>query len=151
MTLSTGSASIVINRPIEDVWSAITDITRMGDWSPECTATRWTNGSTSAAEGAEFEGDNVAKLGSITLKKWTTTSKVSVCEAPRRFAFVASGMTTWTYELEPSGTGTKVTESFRYEEKGFQGFLYGKVLQRAKAMTKGMNETLARIKGALEK
>jgi carbon monoxide dehydrogenase subunit G len=150
MTLSTGSASIVINRPIEVVWAAVTDITRMGEWSPECIAGRWTKGSTSPAEGAEFEGDNIAKVGRFTLKKWTTTSRVSVCEAPRKFAFVVEGMTTWTYALEPSGDGTKVTESFRYDQVGLQGFIYGKIVQRGRTMQKGMTATLGRIKAVLE-
>jgi carbon monoxide dehydrogenase subunit G len=151
MTLSSGSASIVINRPPADVWAAVADITRMGEWSPECVRARWIGGSSGPAEGAEFEGDNVAKLGPIALKKWTTTSKVTVCEVGRTFEFVASGLTTWRYDFEASGSGTKVTEFFRFEESGFAGFFYGKVLQRGKTMTKGMAQTLARIKAALER
>ena len=68
----TGAASIVIDRPASEVFSAISDITRMGEWSPECTAGRWIEPATGPAEGAVFEGDNVAAIGPVTLKKWTT-------------------------------------------------------------------------------
>ena len=91
---STGSATIVIDRSPTEVWAAIADITRMGDYSPECTAGRWKGDATGPAVGAEFEGDNVAKLAGRTLKKWTTTSKVTACEpsAARRSATSGSRM-----------------------------------------------------------
>lgn len=150
--MSTGTASITIDRPPAEVWAAIADITRMGDWSPECIAGRWVGGATGPAVGAKFEGDNVAKVAGRTVKKWTTTSEVTACEPGSRFAFVAEAYTTWTYTFEPAGNGTatKVTESFAYDAKGFQGFLYDRVMFRPRMMTKGMERTLARVKAALE-
>ena len=53
-----GSASIEINRDPADVFSAIADVTRMGEWSPECVEARWVGGATGPAVGAQFEGDN---------------------------------------------------------------------------------------------
>lgn len=148
--MSTGSASITIDRPPAEVWAAIADITRMGDWSPECIAGRWVGGATGPAIGARFEGDNVAKLAGRTIKKWTTTSEVTACEPGAVFEFVAEGYTTWRYSFEPAGTGTRVTETFDYTAKGFMGFVYDKVLFRPKAMTKGMQRTLERVKAGLE-
>jgi P2-related tail formation protein len=100
--------------------------------------------------GATFEGDNEAKVAGRTVKRWTTTSTVSVCEPGKVFEFVAEGMTTWRYVLEPAGAGTRVTETFSYEPKGFQGFVYEKVLRRQAGMTKGMQRTLERLKAVLE-
>ena len=148
--MSTGSASITIDRPPAEVWAAIADITRMGDWSPECIAGRWVGGATGPAIGATFEGDNVAKLAGRTIKKWTTTSEVTACEPGAVFEFVAEGHTTWRYSFEAAGTGTRVTETFDYTAKGFMGFVYDKVLFRPKAMTKGMQRTLERVKAGLE-
>ncbi len=148
--LSTGSATVLIARPPQQVWSAIADITRMGEWSPECTAGRWVAPATAAAVGAKFEGDNAAVVAGRTVKKWTTTSEVTVCEPGSVFEFLAEGYTTWRYEFVADGAGTRVTESFSYEPKGFQGFLYDTVLRRRSAMTKGMNATLARVKSSLE-
>jgi carbon monoxide dehydrogenase subunit G len=149
--MTTGSASTTINASPDAVWTAIADVTRMGDWSPECTSGRWVGGATGPAVGAKFEGDNVAKFAGRTVKKWTTTSEVTECEPGKVFTFVAEGMTTWRYAIEPAGTGSKVTESYDYEAKGFiEGFVYGVLLQRPKALVKGMAKTLARIKSALE-
>jgi hypothetical protein len=122
----------------------------MGEWSPECTGGRWVAPASGPETGAEFEGDNVAKLAGRTLKSWTTTSVVTSCEAGASFAFVAEGYTTWTYSLRPEGNGTRVTETFEYVPSGFQGFVYDKVLRRPKAMTRGMQRTLERIKAVLE-
>ena len=149
--MSSGSATIIVNRPAIEVWAAIADITRMGDWSPECTAGRWVGGATGPTVGAEFEGDNVAKVAGRTIKQWTTTSEVTACEPGVVFEFVAENYTTWRYAFAAvDANGTTVTESFEYTAKGFMGFVYNRILFRPKAMTKGMNGTLARVKTTLE-
>ena len=145
-----GTANVVIDRPAHEVWAAITDVTRMGEWSPECVGGRWAGDATGPGVGARFEGDNVAKFAGRTVKRWTTTSEVTVCEPDSVFEFVAEGYTTWRYELMPSSAGTRVTETFRYDPKGFQGFLYETLLRRSKGMTTGMERTLARLKAGLE-
>ena len=149
--VNTGTSSIEIARPSADVWAAITDVTRMGEWSPECVAGRWVDGATGPATGARFEGDNVAKVAGLTVKRWTTTSVVTECEPGRLFEFVAEELTTWRYGLETVGNATRVTESFAYQVSGFVGrVLYDGVLRRESAMTKGMHRTLGRLKQALE-
>ncbi len=133
------------------VFAAVSDVTRMGEWSPECVGCRWTGGATGPAVGAHFEGDNQAVVFGITLKRWTTDSEVTACSPGEVFEFVAEGYTTWRYELSPTGTGTKVTESYAYEPSaGFQNLVYAKVLRRPTAMINGMEETLRRIKSALD-
>ena len=151
-----GSASVVINRPLGDVFAAISDVTRMGEFSPECTACRWVPPATGPEVGAEFEGDNVAKAGPITLKKWTTTSRVTEYRPDAVFEFSSAGYTTWRFVFEDQGNedqggATKVTESFSYPQyTGWQKFLYSTVLNRQKDMVAGMQQTLDRIKTALE-
>ena len=150
MARSTGSATTTINRPVNEVWTAIADITRMGEWSPECTGGRWTDGATGPAVGATFTGDNEIKVLGRTVKKWSTTSAVTIADPGTCFEFVVEGYTTWRYDFAPAGAGTQVTETFSYQSTGFQGFLYGTVLQRPRAITRGMNRTLGRVKAALE-
>ncbi len=146
----TGSVSVTIDRPPLEIFAAIADITRIGEWSPECTSGRWVSGATGPAVGAKFEGDNKAVVAGITMKKWTTTSEVTACVPGEVFEFVAEGFTTWRYELQPDGAGTKVTESFSFDaSKGFQGFLYEKVMRRSSSMTKGMQRTLDQLKASL--
>jgi Polyketide cyclase / dehydrase and lipid transport len=132
-----GSASVVVNRSPDVVFAAISDVTRTGEWSPECVACRWVDGATGPALGAKFEGDNKVVVAGLTVKKWTTTSEVTACVPGEVFEFVAEAYTTWRYELEPAGSGTKVTESYSYpSQTGAKGFLYETVMRRSAAMTK---------------
>jgi hypothetical protein len=115
--MARGSARVEINRDPAVVFSAIADVTRMGTWSPECIETRWVGGARGPAVGAKFEGDNRVTMLGVTLKQWTMTSEVTACVPGEVFEFVAEGYTTWRYRLEPSGMGTKVTESCAYESQ----------------------------------
>lgn len=148
--LSTGTASVLVRRSPDVVWAALSDVTRMGEWSPECIACRWVDGATGPAVGASFEGDNVATVGGRVMKRWTTTSTVAACEPGTVFEFVAEGYTTWRYEFAAEGDGTRVTETFSYAPKGFQGFVYETLLRRGSMMTKGMQATLDRAKAVIE-
>ena len=146
-----GSTSITIDRPSAEVFAAVADITRMGEWSPECTGGRWVAPAEGPAVGAKFEGDNVAKVGPVTLKRWTTTSEVTACAPGEVFEFVAEGYTTWRFELTEHDGVTTVTESFSHAPYGgWQKFVYGTLLRREAAMVAGMGKTLARIKEVLE-
>ena len=146
-----GSASVKIKRDPTVVFSAIADVTRMGEWSPECVAARWVGGATGPAVGAKFEGDNRVTMFGVALKRWTTTSEVTACGPGEVFEFVAEGYTTWRYRLEPSGAGTKVTESYEYaSQRGAQRFVYETLLRRPSAMVRGMQRTLERIKQSVE-
>ncbi|MCX6540229.1 MAG: SRPBCC family protein, partial [Actinobacteria bacterium] len=102
--MTTGSASVIINRTPAEVFAVVSDITRTGEWSPECISGRWVDGATGPAVGAKFEGDNKVVVAGIPMKKWTTTSEVTACTPGEVFEFVAEGYTTWRYELEPTGT-----------------------------------------------
>jgi hypothetical protein len=146
-----GSASAVINRPADEVFEAISDITRMGEWSPECVAGRWVAPATRPEVGAIFEGDNVAAVGPVTLKKWTTSSRVTACEPGAVFEFVAEEYTTWRYELTEHDGVTTVTESFSFPPyEGWQKFVYSTLMRRDRSMVTGMEKTLGRIKASLE-
>ena len=147
----TRSATTTIAAPISAVFAAVTDVTRMGEWSPECVACRWVGDATGPAVGAKFEGDNVAAVGPITLKRWTTTSEVVDIEPNASFEFIAEGYSTWRYEFAEREGATVVTESFSYPPySGWQKFVYGRLLNRSKGMTTGMQATLDCIKESLE-
>ena len=46
--------SIEIAASPEAVYALVSDITRMGEWSPECRECTWANGATGPAVGARF-------------------------------------------------------------------------------------------------
>lgn len=149
--MAKGSASIVVDSDPGSVFDALADVTRMGDWSPECTGGRWVAPATGPAVGASFEGDNAMRVFGRPVARWTTTSEVTASEPGKTFEFVSAGYTTWRYDLERSGSGTKVTESFDYASKpGPKTFAMERLLRRPAAMTKGMQRTLERLKATLE-
>jgi uncharacterized protein YndB with AHSA1/START domain len=109
------SVSIEIAASPDAVYALVSDITRMGDWSPECVKCTWTKGATGPAVGAKFKARNKGARG----PGWSNTPTVTVADPGREFAFNRSGpgvgSYTWQYVFEPSQTGTRVTESFEAE------------------------------------
>lgn len=106
-----GSASIDVEAPPELVYGLVSDITRMGEWSPECTGGRWLGGATGPVVGARFRGTNKRRFS------WSTSSRVVTAEPGRRFTFerdrpIGFGVMRWSFELSPLPSGTRVTESF---------------------------------------
>lgn len=149
------SVSIEIAAPPERVYELVADITRMGEWSPECYRCSWSKGSTGPAAGARFKAKNKGRRG----PSWFNTPVVTVADAGRTFAFNRSGMGigsyTWRYDLEPTATGTKLTESFEADRP------LGKAMNwitmkwvgsadRDVDLHEGMLVTLSRIKAASE-
>ena len=57
--------SRVVSASPERVYELVSDLPRMGEWSPENTGGKWVKGATGPAVGALFEGTN--RLGK---KKW---------------------------------------------------------------------------------
>ncbi|MEY2417592.1 MAG: hypothetical protein QOG90_272 [Actinomycetota bacterium] len=136
-----GQVTIHINAAPDAVYALVTDVTRMGEWSPETKSCEWVDGASGPAVGAKFRGTN--KMGPF---KWSTTPTITECVAGKLFAFDAGG-TIWTYSFTESNGGTSVTESFRVESTISK--LYT-LPPRRNQMIKGMQHTLERLKSAAE-
>ena len=108
------------------VWDLITDLERMGDWSPENQGGTWIKGATQAETGAVFKGVN--SNGKVT---WPTLVKVIECEAPKRFVFRLLGgpfgSCDWVYDIEPTENGCQVTESWIDERRFLLTYFGGKL------------------------
>ena len=98
-----------IAAPPEAVYAAISEVTRMGEWSEECFACEWHEGFDGPVVGATFDGHN--RNGD---REWTSQGKVIEAEPGRSFAFEVSMFgfhySTWGYRIEPTATGSRVTE-----------------------------------------
>ena len=152
---ATAQATIHIDAPPARVYDLLSDITRMGDWSPETVRAAWVDGATKAEPGAWFEGTN--KAGRVT---WTTRCHIDVAEPGRELTFtVHSGggpSSRWSYGFTPTADGgTDVVESM----EGLRDRpLVARVLQRLATGVKdrsahnesGMRQTLERLKAAAE-
>jgi uncharacterized protein YndB with AHSA1/START domain len=93
----------------EAVYAAISDVTRMGEWSEECVDCEWHDGFDGPVVGATFDGHN--RNGD---NEWTSQGKVIEADPGRAFAFEVSMMdfhySTWGYRIETTETGSRVTE-----------------------------------------
>lgn len=98
------SATVEVAASPDAVWEVVSDVTRMPEWSPEL---RWlfVVGSKEPRVGMNLVGINRRKL-----VLWPTTSVVTRFEPGRAVAWrTRESGATWTYELEPTATGTRLT------------------------------------------
>ena len=100
-----------IKAPADRVWALLTDLTRMGEWSPESRGGTWLGGATGPAVGVKFRGTN--RHGT---KTWATVATLRQVDPPSRFSFrvTSSGLriADWAYSIEPTAAGCRVTESW---------------------------------------
>jgi uncharacterized protein YndB with AHSA1/START domain len=146
------SVTVHMAAPPDRIWALVSDVTKIGRYSPETFEAEWLDGATGPAEGARFRG-HVKRNGRGPVY-WTTCT-VTSCVPDRKFAFgVGSAekpLNVWSYELEPSGDGTDVTESFQLANTAMLR-LYWSLLgwARGKTNRKGMQATLEGIKAEVE-
>ena len=136
----------------ETVWALVTDLERMGEWSPENQGGNWVAPATEAAVGAVFKGSN-----SHDKRTWTTKVKVLEFDSPHRFSFrlLAGrlGSCDWVYALEPSELGCLVTESWvdqRTPLLTWTGKIYTGIRDRGKHNRDSMLATLEAIATVVE-
>lgn len=151
---TSGQTSIHIDASPEQVYDLISDVTRMGEWSPETQRCTWVDGD-GPVVGARFKGYN--RRGRA---RWSNKVEVIAAERGVEFAFrravLHCGVCDWRYEMEPSGTGTTLTESYEVTKPDwaitnwFNGLMLG-VDDRDGDLLEGMRTTLARIKDTAEK
>jgi len=151
-----GEVTLHVNVPPERLYALVSDVTRMGEWSPETVRCRWLDGATGPAVGARFKGTN--RRGFM---RWSTKPRVVAAEPAREFAFVVNllifnrEMTKWRYQFEPAAGGTDVTESFEMMDDLPWYISFGersvmRIKDRKADLEAGMHRTLERIKAAAE-
>lgn len=134
------------------IWNLVSDVTRIGSYSPETFEAEWLDGAGGPALGARFRG-HVKRNGRGPV--YWTTCEVTECEPGRVFAFdvINRGrpLNTWRYDLEARDGATDVTESFQLAPAlpmriywALAGWARGRTNER------GMRQTLERIKAQVE-
>jgi uncharacterized protein YndB with AHSA1/START domain len=147
-----GSVTVHMSVPPERVWDLVSDVTKIGRYSPETFEAEWLDGATGPAVGARFRGH--VKRNQKGPVYWTTCT-VLACDPSREFAFgVGPGdepLNTWRYRMQPSDDGTDVTESFELRDvwpMRIYWALFG--WARGRTNRNGMRTTLERIKAEVE-
>jgi uncharacterized protein YndB with AHSA1/START domain len=150
MAASILQAEIEINAPVSKVWGLVSDLSRMPQWSPQCRLMK--------PLGPLRPGTRTINLNRRNLLFWPTTSTITEVLPERKLAFrIPLNTSVWSYELEPTATGTRLVETRRAENgvtavsKAVTNAALGGVPSFEKELLEGMNLSLARIKAAAEK
>ena len=149
-TASTGEASSYINADPAVVYDVITDVSSMGDRSPECYRADWIGDVAVAAVGARFRGHN--RVGFI---KWSTTCTVTTADRGREFGFSVVNRhgreeTRWRYQISAADGGCTVTESYRFLWCPFAARIAEIPFPRDRQLRRGIAQTLANLKASAE-
>ena len=137
------SSETTINATPERVFDYVADMTKHGEWGDHgLQVTR-----TSAENG-------VGATYSSTAKQFGTQRESQVVleyDQPRRFAFDATGslgVAHHVFEIEPSGSGARVTKSMELTKPSVMARIMTPVI--SSQQRKGLQQDLARIKARLE-
>ncbi|MFG1790190.1 SRPBCC family protein [Nocardia sp. NPDC049149] len=141
--------TIDITAPPEQVWAVVSDLGRMPEFSPQCVRM--------LLLGSAKPGTWTLHLNKDGKKYWPTTGRIVRFEPNRSFAFkINDNRTIWSYTLEPTETGTRLTE--RRDVPNGTTWISRKAINAAlggeeafeEELVRGMNETLGKIKAVVE-
>ena len=142
--------TVEIDATPDQVYQTISNLERMGEWSPENNGGSWIAGDGTNI-GDRFEGNNA--IGDRT---WSAVAEVVRCDPGSAFCFTVGALDNpvaeWGFHLEPTARGTRVTETWKMTqlppslvdapEEHIQG--------RVAMVANGMATTLDRLKSSLE-
>jgi hypothetical protein len=134
----------------ERLYAMVSDLTRMGEWSPENRGGDWLDEAAEPKPGARFRGRN--RNGK---KTWKSLVTVVEAEPGRRFSFRSSigpvKISDWSYTFAAVPGGCRVTESWVDLRPGWfrpvAAFATG-VSDRPPHNRRGMEQTLERLSAA---
>ena len=141
--------SIEIAAPAAAVYGLVSDVTRMGEWSPENRGADWLDGANGDV-GDKFEGHN--KIGD---REWSVVCQVTKAEAETEFQFITGPpddpYVRWSYRLAGSNP-TVVTEVWDVEKlpPTLADQNADRLAARAEMVRSGMKQTLAAMKATAE-
>jgi uncharacterized protein YndB with AHSA1/START domain len=155
------SESIEVAPSPLEVYEQVSELSRMAEWSPECTGVRW---STSGVPGV---GSRFIGLNRAGVLRWFTQGEVVEAVPGERFSFrIAFGpvpVALWTYEFAATGvatgsglgtglgSGCTVTESWTDRRPAALRRAFGWIFgDRVKINRYGIHQTLGNLKVSLE-
>jgi uncharacterized protein YndB with AHSA1/START domain len=147
-----GQAEVLVLAPPDRVYQLVSNVTRMGQWSPECYRCQWLDGARGPAVGVRFKGYNRRRW-----LRWSTICTVTKAEPGRVLVFEARPrggkvQSRWRYEFEPDQGGTILRESFEvfWYLKPVVRLFFGSSQARLAQLSEGVRQTLQRIKAVAE-
>lgn len=149
------SESVEIAASPEEVWQLVTALDRYGEWSNENTGGYWRKGE-DGEPGTGQVGDMFVGINRLDGEEWKAPVEIIQRVENRDFAFVTGGLAynivLWRYQLEPSDTGTRLTESWTLRQLSPNMIELGdeEFVRRRGNAERGLKATVSAMKAALE-
>ena len=134
------------------LYDMVSDLPRIGEWSPECERVDWEGDVTVPVVGTTFVGHNA--VGPGRRFRYSRHGEVLAAERGKEFTFITDEggrpSTLWRYRFEPTATGTRVTEGYEVRWIPTWARILDVPTNRHKGLLTGMRTTLERLKVAAE-
>jgi len=134
------------------LYDMVSDLPRIGEWSPECERVEWEGELELPVQGSTFVGHNAVGPGRRI--RYSRHGEVLAAERGKEFTFITDEggrpSTLWRYRFEPTANGTKVTEGYEVRWIPTWARILDVPLNRHKELLEGMRTTLERLKVAAE-
>lgn len=146
--------TVTMHAPVEEVWSIVSDVTRIGEFSPETFEAEWLGEAMGPAVGARFRGH--VRRNEVGPTYWTTCTVLD-CEPHRLFVFgvgpTKNPLTRWGYRLvaRPDGSAVDVTETFEFSASWWAQpywLIFGGL--RRRRIARDMKRTLESMRSVVE-
>ena len=151
--LTEDHVELVIEADADLLYDMVSDLPRIGEWSPECEVVEWEGTITAPVEGSTFVGHNAVGPGRRI--RYSRHGRVLTAERGQEFAFITDEggreSTMWRYRFEPAGGATRVTESYEVRWIPVWARILDVPLNRHKELVANMRTTLERLKLAAER
>lgn len=116
-------SEIPVSAPADKVYSVVSDLTRSGEWSPECLGGEWVSGEPRTV-GAVFRGKNlrsteVVAWAPLIRGVWYTEAQVVAAEPGRTFRWAMrthageNQDSVWGFDMKPAESGCVLVHHFR--------------------------------------
>ncbi|HEY1650526.1 MAG TPA: SRPBCC family protein [Acidimicrobiales bacterium] len=150
--LTEDHVELVIEADAELLYDMVSDLPRIGEWSPECESVEWEGEITVPVEGTTFTGHNAVGPGRHI--HYSRHGRVLAAARGKEFAFITDEggreSTLWRYRFEPTASGTRVTEGYEVHWIPTWARILDIPTNRHKQLLAGMRTTLERLKVVAE-
>ena len=150
--LTEDEIGLEIEADADVLYDMVSDLPRIGEWSPECERVDWEGDVTVPVRGTTFVGHNAVGPGRRI--RYSRHGEVLAADRGREFAFITDEggrpSTLWRYRFEPTANGTRVTEGYEVRWIPTWARILDVPLNRHKELLKNMRTTLEQLKTAAE-
>ena len=151
--LTKDSVELDIEADADVLYGMVSDLPRIGEWSPECDSVTWEGDATTPVQDTTFVGRNAVGPGRRI--RYSRHGRVLTADPGREFAFITDEggreSTVWRYRFERLGDGrTRVTEAYEVRWIPTWARILDVPTNRHKQLLAGMRTTLDRLRVTAE-